>query len=183
VRGHAVNPGDLGQILIPVNDFSNTTGVTNLQITVTTSPSWLDLFPGSNLGPVSVSQGSTYTFEIDYQYLSGVTSSDGSGTINYTVSSTGNANISCLLSTRDFFATSAYYCADSSGNPYAVVKSSDYIPPITTIVYQVAPSTSTGSTYMMRTSSISFTAVDVLLSTVPSSGVSATYYSIDSSSY
>jgi len=89
----------------------------------------------------------------------------------------------CLLSTRDFFATSAYYCADSNGNPYAVVKSSDYIPPITTIHYFVIPSTSTGNIYLMQASSISLTAVDPLLSTVPASGVAATYYSVDSPNY
>jgi len=142
LTGHAVNPGDFGQIFIPVSDFSNVSGISNLQISVSSVPTWFALYPGSNLGPVTLTPGATYSFEIDFQYLDGVQNSDGSGAINFTLSYSGDPGVQCLLSTRDFFATSAYYCAGSNGNLYAVVKSSDYVPPITTIRYQVAPTTS-----------------------------------------
>lgn len=132
-------PGATGALQIPVwGTESPGATLRSVRVEVSAAPSWLEILPGSPLGPVDIRPDERFVFRIDYRLGAGLPPTPSPAELRFVIRSDSagvSPDASWTLRTHNGFETFSGECLDSRGVPCGRFRSPDHTPPRTSLVF------------------------------------------------
>lgn len=185
-RVSAMGMGDRGRLTFPFRNSRLDAQPITASLQVVSKPSWMQLMPRSNYGPIAIPVNGTSPLMIEFKAGTGYSANQSDEivvTLNFQPSDMFAQSLTCRISSEDSFASHIQDCSDQTGLRIAETLYPDHSPPQTRIHSSAPPYVgSSGVIYYSTQTRITLIYSDIEISSYTTSGIDAFTYSVDGAS-